>query len=281
MSRLETATTSLRSARMRARAPRLLAYSLVAILCIAGLRAILAGPAEPVVRPATGKGPRTDRPAEAMAEGFVRAYLTWDSVRPETREESLADYLPESLDADAGLIPPVGTDQDVDWTAVLGTRRGAHASEVTVVAHTTEGTVYVTVPVARDHDGFLYVAGYPALVGAPPIQRDPRVPRAEEVEDRGLRTVVARALINYLTGTRQNLYADLTPNAVVSLPAQAMRSAEINDITWVARDRVAVEATAQDERHGLWTLRYELEVRLRDRWYVRAIQGNPTHKGDS
>jgi hypothetical protein len=283
MSRIETASVSLRSARLRARAPRLLAYSLAVILCLAGLQAIIAGPPEAsVVRASNPLARATDRAAEAFAEGFTRAYLTWDSAQPEERERLLAPYLPSSMDADAGLSPPLGTKQEVLGTAVVGTRPSQQALNVTVVAHTTDGPTHLSIPVARNPDGFLYVAGNPAVVGGPPVQRDISPPVTEEVDDGGLRTVVTRAITNYLTGARQNLFADLTPNAVVSLPARAMNRVDVGDITWLeAPHRVAVEVTAQDSLHGAWSLRYELEVRRRDRWYVQAIQDNPTHKGDS
>ena len=42
---------------------------------------------------------------------------------------------------------------------------------------------------------------------------------------------------------------------------------------------VAVEVSAADAAGTLWTLRYELAVVHRDRWYVRAIEPDPVAAG--
>jgi hypothetical protein len=49
----------------------------------------------------------------------------------------------------------------------------------------------------------------------------------------------------------------------------------VRSITQAARGRVAVEVSAADAAGTQWTLRYELAVVHRDRWYVRTIQTAP------
>jgi hypothetical protein len=283
------ATVSLRSVRLRARLPRVALFLLVGILCVAGLKAIVRGkPAAPA--PPRVTAPPIDAAAVSFAEGFARAYLSWSSEDAQERDGELARYLPAVVSGDGGLRPVSGVDQQVAWTAVAGVTTGS----VTVLAqtvttyppakdagagHSERATVYLDVPVGRDRKGFLYVKDYPAVVGAPPVTHTPRPPVLPPVQDARLATVVGRALTNYLSGARENLLADLTPDAVVSLPAQRMRVTAVGDVAWVRPDRrVAVQVEAATPA-GQWTLRYALDVWRSDRWYVRSIQVDPTFKG--
>jgi hypothetical protein len=84
---------------------------------------------------------------------------------------------------------------------------------------------------------------------------------------------------NYLAGQRTNLLADLDPAAVVSLPTTVLDVRSVRSITKAADDRVAVEVAAADDAGIQWTLRYELTVVHRDRWYVRAIEPDPVAAG--
>ena len=100
------------------------------------------------------------------------------------------------------------------------------------------------------------------------------LPSERDVEDEQLRTVAERALRNYLGAERPNLLADLDPAAVVSLPETPLRVESVDELTWAGRDRVAAELRARAQGAAL-TLRYELAVVRRERWYVRAIQTDP------
>jgi hypothetical protein len=91
--------------------------------------------------------------------------------------------------------------------------------------------------------------------------------------------VAQRAVTNYLAGQRTNLLADLDPAAVVSLPTTVLDVRSVRSITKAAEDRVAVEVAAADDAGIQWTLRYELTVVHRDRWYVRAIEPDPVAAG--
>lgn len=282
-------TVSLRAVRLRARLPRFALFALVAILCVAGLKTIIIGPRPPAATPRAA-APAADLGAGAFAEGFVRTYLTWSADDAQRRDEQLTRYLPTALSGDGGLAPTAGTDQQVAWTAVVGVRGDAitvAAQTVTTfppaddgsAPHTQRDTVYVSVPVDRDKNGFLYLESYPAVVGGPPTARAPRSPVLQPANDAHLTAVVTRALTNYLAGARANLLADLAPDAVVSLPHQRLRVVDVGEVDWLRTgSRVGVEVEAQSPA-GRWTLSYELEVRRRDRWYVQSVQADPTFKG--
>ena len=222
---------------------------------------------------------RPEPAVEAFAQGFARAYLTVDPARPEARERTLSAYLADPLEPDAGLAPGRAA-QRVLSTTVAGERRERQRTLVTVAAETDRGLLHLAVPVARDARGFLAVASYPALVGPPPLARDLRAPDEDDVEDPALRAVAERAVRNYLAGRRDDLLADLAPGAVASLPERPLRLRSTDAITWARRPGlVAVEVEAADPSGQRLTLRYELTVARRDRWYVRAIEGDPTSKG--
>ena len=283
MSAVRTIPQSIRSTRARALAPRLAAYAVLAIVAIAGVRAILAGPPEQPAAAAPAPASQLDPAAETFAEGFAAAYLSWEAGNLEAREEALAAYVGAELESDAGMTPDEETSQEIVWTAAMGSERSGEARNVSVAARTDEGAIlYLVVPVARDERGFLALAGYPALVGPPPLSEESSLPAGETIADAGLETVVERALANYLGGARENLIADLTPDAVVSLPPIQLEVTGVETPTWVvANRRVAALVTAEDEEETAWTLRYELDVRRSDRWYVRGIEADPTLKGDA
>ena len=222
---------------------------------------------------------RPEPAVEAFAQGFARAYLTVDPARPEARERTLSAYLADPLEPDAGLAPGRAA-QRVLSTTVAGERRERQRTLVTVAAETDRGLLHLAVPVTRDPRGFLAVASYPALVGPPPLARDLRSPDEDDVEDPALRAVAERAVRNYLAGRRDDLLADLAPGAVVSLPERPLRLRATDAITWARPRRlVAVAVEATDRTGQRLTLRYELAVARRDRWYVRAIEADPTSKG--
>lgn len=279
--RAPRATRSLRATRLQARIPRIVAALLAAVLSLAGLRAIVAGPpAPPAAR--TIAAPAGDQAATSFAEAFARAYLSIDADDPEARVRGLAPFVTAGLDEDAGVRPGEGVTQRVEWTAVLGERRDGDRRLVTVMAQTSGGTFYLSVPVVRDGRGFLAIAAPPALVGPPAIDRERTAPAEERVDDAALEEVATRALENYLAANQSNLLADLSPDAVVSLPSRPLTLERVSDLTWVTPGRrIAVAVGARDDRNTSWTLRYELDVLHRDRWYVRSLQVDPTFRGGS
>jgi hypothetical protein len=278
---MRTTERSLRAVRIQAAVPRALAVIVVLVLCTAGLRTIIAGPSRAAVT-RTIVTARGDQGAETFAESFVHAYLTWNADDPDVRTSALAPYVNAGLDTDAGLQPGAGVDQSVRWTAVVADTTDGARRAVTVEAQTSRALMYLNIPVQRTAQGYLAIAGLPAIVGPPAAAQRQPAAIEETVQDDSLISVVQRAVANYLAGNRDNLLADLTPDALVSLPAQHLQVVDDGAVTWASPGRrVAAVVDAQDPNGTTWTLRYELEVLRRDRWYVQSLQVDPTFQGGS
>lgn len=259
-----------------------------ALLCAASLAGLLASarfalaPPRPVQARAGRTAPPPDLAAQGYAQLFARRYLTWDASDPEAHQRALAPFLGVGMEAGAGLQPPPNGEEQVQWTAVVQERAAAPAVHVyTVAAQTdTDGLVYLTVPIGRASGGALELAGYPAFVGAPASTPGAAASAggSREVSDPALRTVVERALRNYLAGAGAELAADLTGAARVSLPAQPLSLEAMQRLDWSPEGGGAVSATvqAQDARGARYTLAYTLDVvLLAGRWEVAAIQMDP------
>jgi hypothetical protein len=276
--RVDLVTRSPRTTRAIAHGPRLLAFSALGLLAVAGARTAIAGPepSPPVSRAAV---PMQDLAAQGFAQSFARAYLTWDARRSELHASQVAPYVSQSLDPGAGRQPPESGSQGVLWTAAVQDRgAGARASVITVAAQTTRSLVHLAVPVQRDDRGFMVVPRYPSIVGPPVSDPAQQVEPEDEVEDGALRAVARRTVTNYVERERDNLRADLDRAAVVSLPSVRLEVRAVQSVTWAAPRRVAVTVTAEDTDGTSSTLRYELSVVRRDRWYVRAISTDPTSR---
>jgi Conjugative transposon protein TcpC len=276
---MNSTTTNLRRAQLSARAPRALFYAFVTIFCLVGLKSMFA-PAEatPVRAPAA---PETDWSATAFAQAFAREYLTWKAgEEPTDREKRLAPFLASDLDPSGGVVPGERTEQLVTWTTAMGVARDGDHQVVTVQAGTSTETVYLAVPVLRDAERRLAIDAYPAFVGPPATSTAAPAEQETDVDDAALRGVVERALRNYLSGSRDDLLADLTDDAVVSPPQQRLTLTGVEQVTWVNEPRrVAAEVAATDERGTRLRLRYELEVRNAGRWFVRSVHIDPTYGG--
>ena len=269
-----------RVTRRLGRAPGTMAVIALLLLAAVGVKATLA----PRTAPAPSALARTagvrDISEQGFAQAFARAYLSWDARHPDQHQRQVAAFLSEALEGDGGLQMPPRGEQRVVWTSAIQDQADAHGDRmITVAAQTTRQLLYLAVPVHRTERGFLVVPRYPALVG-PPVSDPGAAPAVEsDISDSALRAVAERAVTNYLAGQRANLLADLDPAAVVSLPPARLAVRSVRSITKAARDRVAVEVSAADEAGVLWTLRYELRVVHRDRWYVRAIEPDPVAAG--
>jgi hypothetical protein len=280
MTEIQTVTRKLRAVRITASLPRVLASIVLLVLAVAGIRSIVARPTKTVVA-RSAAAPALDQGAEEFAQSFARAYLTWNGQSQGQRESALRPFLSSALDQDAG-VQPGGGSQSVGWTSVVGQQADGSQTLVTVVAQTSHGLVYLSVPVARDNHGFLFVSNYPAIVGPPASDTTAALPSQQQITDSALQTVVARAVTNYLAGNQANLLADLTPNALVSLPPQHMTVTNTQPATWtVPGRRVAIQVTTNDAHGNSWTLTYEVGVQKLDRWYVQSIQVDPTFQGGS
>lgn len=268
----------------RLRLTRELPRRLVQALAVAGLLAsarFAIAPPHPALPAALLRRPTPPDPAaEGFAALFARRYLSWDAREPEARRSALAPFLGSRVDPDAGMQPPPGGSQRVQWAEVVQAREAPRGEHVYTVAAQTDsaGLLYLTVSVVRGLGGALALAEYPALVGAPAAavggssDEDLR-----EVEDPALQTVLRRALRNYLAGSQSELAADLTGAARVSLPGIALSLQAVTQLKWApGAGSVLAVVQARDPRGGQYTLAYELDVvRAEDRWEIAAIQTNP------
>ncbi len=261
--------------------PRLLLCGASVAGLLASARFVIAPPRPPApVRAGPAVSP-PDLAAEGFAQLFARRYLTWEADDPEAHQRALAPFVGAGMEPGAGLQPPSGGEEQVQWTEIVQERIAAVGAlrVYTVAAQTdTAGVVYLTVGVVRARDGAVTLAGYPAFVGAPASGPASAGGRLREVADQALQTVVERALRNYLAASGAELAADLTSDARVSLPAQALSLQALQRLDWSLEGGGAVSAVvqAQDRRGTRYTLAYELDVALvAGRWEVAAIQMDP------
>ena len=275
---VDVSTRSARATRVVAHGPRVLVLCAVGVLAIAGARAAVAGPGRERA-PARAVAPADDLSVQGFAQAFARAYLTWNALHPEHHAQQVRPYVSQTLDPGAGLQPPARGVQQVVWTAALADRSaGKRTRVVTVAAQTTRSLVHLAIPVQRDRRGFLVVSRYPSIVGPPVSDPKQGVVAEADVEDGAVRVVARRAVTNYVERERDDLRADLDRGIVVSLPANQLKVRSVESVTWARPRRVAVTVAAEDADGVAWTLRYELSVVRRDRWYVREISVDPTSR---
>lgn len=260
--------------------PRYVLGALAVMGLIASARLAIAPPRPVLERYSFPSAMLADRSAEGFAVLFVRRYLTWSASDPEAHDRALAPYLGAGAEVGDGMQPPASGSQNVQWAEVVQARAPQFGEHVYTVAAQTDasGLLYLTVAVEREADGALALAGYPAFVGAPSSAVASVPQEAPEVQQSALKTVVERALRNYLAGSQSELDADLASGARVSLPSNALTLQELRTLQW-SRDRRAVVADiqAQDEHGAQYTLAYELDVdESGGRWVISAIQMNPT-----
>jgi hypothetical protein len=278
--RVTVAAKPLWRIRLARELPRMLLLGVSFAGLMASARYAIAPPRPAMPARAQPAAPARDLAAEGFAQLFARRYLTWEANDPEAHQRALAPYLGAGMESGAGLQPPAGGEEQVQWTDVVQERTVAPAGRVyTVAAQTdTAGLEYLTVSVARARSGALELAGYPAFVGAPATGSAAAGVGLREVSDPTLQTVVERALRNYLADSGAELAADLTSTARVSLPAQALSLEALQRLDWSPDGGEAVSAIVQakDGRGARYTLAYELDVaQVAGRWEVAAIQMDP------
>ena len=261
--------------------PRMLLLGVSFAGLMASARYAIAPPRPPALaRPGPVTPPR-DLAAEGFAQLFARRYLTWEANDPEAHQQALASFVGTGMEPGAGLQPPAGGEEQVQWTEVVQERTAVAGERrvYTVAAQTdTAGLVYLSVSVQRAPGGALELAGYPALVGPPASAAAAAPGDLGEVSDPALQTVVERALRNYLADSDAELAADLTGGARVSLPTQQLSLEAVRRLDWSPEGGEAVSAIVQaQDGHGTrYTLAYDLDVALiAGRWEVEAIQMDP------
>jgi Conjugative transposon protein TcpC len=260
--------------------PRYALYALSIAGLAASARLAIAPPRPALSRAAAPNPVRQDLAAEGYAQLFARAYLSWQANDPEAHQRALAQFVGGGIEPGAGLQTPATGEQQVLWTDVVQAREATPDEHVYTVAVQTDssGLLYLAVSVLRAANGALELASYPAFVGAPASGPANGEARASEVRNPALHLVVERALRNYLAASSTELSADLTANAQVSLPNQALTEEGVQRLDWSSEGggAVSVVVQARDMRGIRYVLSYELDVvKVAARWEVSAIEMNP------
>jgi hypothetical protein len=254
------------------------------LLCAAAAAGLIASardaidPSQPVFPPAVSTDLATDPAAAGYAVLFARRLLTWQAGETAASAEGLEGFTAAGAEPSAAFQPPSTGSQGVRWAEVVQMREPSAGVRVYTVAAETDsdGLAYVAVPVERTAAG-LRLAGYPAFVG-PPAQA-PAGPGAHlrEVSDPALQSVALRALRNYLSGSGNELAADLARGAQVTLPEHALTLESLQRLAWSPDGRSVVAVVeAQDARGAQYELQYELDVvDAQGRWEVGAVETNP------
>jgi len=270
---------SARRARLTAVAPRYLATAALLLFCVLGVRVAFWAPhPTPAPRPLAAGA---DAPSRDFALQFARAYLSYDAARPGARARALAPFLPEGLDSGAGFFAAAG-ERRVRWAQVASDQRALAGGRVITVAaavSTQRAPLYLAVTVRHERGRPLALVGYPAFVGAPSIDTATAPPPRLEVEEPAVRAVIERVIRNYLAGSGPNLAADLSAEAIVTLPTVALRARSLDQLVWVAgpgSGAVLATLTATDPSGATYTLAYELGIERRERPYVDFIEVIPT-----
>jgi len=273
--------TSPARTRFTARAPRTAATLVIAILAIAGLRAAILGPQAP--KAAAPKLPDIgDLAAQNYAADFAQAYLSYDAARPNSYTDNLKPFSSAAVGDDQfGVSLPDRGRQAVIWTSVAQDQEAFVGGRlITIEAKTDTGRVlFLSVPVARDRTGALYLSRAPSIVGPPTSTAQANAPVLRTVADDLLEETIGRALRNYLAGQQIDLRADLTANAGISQPTESYTLANVQSLSWADDNADAVLAviTAVDSRKATYTFSYEITViKQADRWLIQAIQTVPT-----
>jgi hypothetical protein len=276
-STLSDAGESVRLARLRAVAPRYVAIAVLAILLLLGLRSLLWPP-----QPQSASLPTAaDLPSRSFALQFARAYLTYDANRPGARLRDLAAFVPADLDRAAGMFPQSGS-QRVLWVEISSDQPALAGGRVLTVAaglSTQSLPVYLAIPVRHPPNRPVSLTGYPGFVGAPLVDTASSPPSHEDVSSPAIAEVVTRVLRNYLAASTVNLKADLTDDAVVTLPTISLRLERLDQLVWLGGEgsgAVLATVMAQDANGVSYTLTYEVGLVHGERPYVSFIEVIPT-----
>jgi len=277
LSALSEGGESVRLARLRAAAPRYLAIGVLAVLLLLGLRSLVSPP-----RASTPSLPASaDLPSRSFALQFARAYLTYNSNHPGARLRELAALVPDNLDRNGGSLPESGR-QTVLWANIASDQPSIAGGRVITVAaglSTQRLPAYLAIPVRHPHNGRVSLGGYPSFVGSPLVDTTAQSQSLEDVSNRVISEVVTRVLRNYLDASAANLRADLSDDAIVTLPTVSMHLERLDQLAWLGgtnSSAVLATVTARDSKHVTYTLTYEVGIVHGDRPYVNFIEVIPT-----
>lgn len=270
-------TMSMTEVRLRGRTPRLALIAAAASLLVAATaRTFGAAP----VRQTTTRvaGASSSVAATGLAERFAREYMTFIPGGDAQRRDRLTKL--GLADSGAPDDRTGSAASHVEATSIAAATRQGRRVTVTVAVLDGAAWTYLAVPIARTVAGSLFVAGPPAVVGAPHVAVGQLGAVEQEVQDPELSQVARRVVRHYLAADGTDLAADLAPGAAVSLPQTQLRLASVAAVTWVtAGRRVALVAEVRDSAGLRLTLRYELSVVRRSaRWLVRTVDVDPTQQ---
>lgn len=265
------------AARLRVFGPRYVALGVLLVLLALGVRSLVSPSESKSIALRSG----ADAPSEDFALQFARAYLTYDARWPALRTQELARFIPVGFDRDGGVFVGSGA-QRVLWVDVASDQPAVVGGRVITVAagvSTQAAPVYLAVTVRHPAGRPVSLVGYPSFVGAPLVGRESEATTYDEVTEPSVKEVVGRVLRNYLAGSVVNLKADLTSDAVVTLPTLRLQLERIDSMGWVGgRHSRAIVATvtASDPRGTSYTLTYEVGLAYRERPYVDFVGVIPT-----
>lgn len=277
LSRAGGGPDGVRRARLRASAPRYVAAAVAILLLTLGLRSIISPP-KPVVTPIPASA---DAPSRSFALQFARAYLTYDASHPGRRAQALDALLPANIDRSAGAFPEAGR-QEVLWAEVASDQPALVGGRVITIAagvSTQAAPLYLAVPVRHPPERPVSLAGYPSFVGAPLVDSTGSASSYPEVSDPAVEEVVGRVLRNYLAGSAENLKADLTDEAEVTLPTVDLQLESVDQLAWLGGDgsgAVLATVLAHDAHRVIYTLTYEVGLAYWERPYVTFISVIPS-----
>lgn len=246
-------------------------------------------PTDEVEQPEESTYPETA--ATAFALGFARTYV--DTEDPQTRLDSLAEYMPEGRAADLEL--PADSLTGKNLTVVGVDVRDEHNAMVTVRGDINGETMALDIPVYADPDGSLAVSGRPALLAAPPVGA-PQQPDADIDEASG--PAIQEMLEGFFEAYAQDDHLDRyveTGESIAALPEDSLVFAELTDVTVLSHTSTGDD---EDVRQVPVTVRWNVPgpddgqtgqlaqdylvtvVHTGDGWDVRDIQGSPFALGD-
>ena len=267
----------LRRSRTAGLAPRMALYAALGVLSVAGGASIVRGH-RTIHETFVSSGSSFDLAAAEFATEFARAYLSYQDANPTEQAQALSRFANDTIGNDAGVTPQGS--QSVSWAEPAQEQPQPGGGEVITVAcqtSTQPTPQYLAVPVIRTSGGTLAIANYPSFVGPPATAAQFQAETEQPVANAGLVQVVTRVITNYLALDAEDLSADLTPGAQVSLPTVALQLQHVTAVTWITPGRtVEVQVSATDQSGSTFSLAYTVGVTERERWYATSIAVNPS-----
>ncbi len=268
------------------RVGRLVLWAGIGVLLIRGVGAVLSSVPNSDHRALIAAAVPADLEAQAFAVRFSRAYLSWRHGAAAQHSRALGPFFSSDVrDRAAATLPRRGPGQLVAQATVARSQDlGSGRALITVASELAAGgTVFLTVPVARDGQGGLDVFALPALTAPPPPGSSPAIaPDPPTGADAGeIQALVQRFLAAYVSGRDPSGLAYLVaPGAVIAGRSPGLRLESLDHVGQlsIGGARMVVEADVHvgDRASGAsYPLAYRLDLEHRDRWYVAGVEGGP------